>query len=365
MLHRCARCGHRYHGLSSVERPIDGLDPSWMRPPRADAGDAGYPQLRAQLFTVSVDIPIAFVHRSAASPRPANRAYPRSASARDSAASALRWAERPSATPVFAQRRPGGEACRPIASGSRNCVGSAPRHDSAGERRASRSSTTKASSRRANGSSCCSMTARSWSSMPSSPIAPTDFGLEDQRYPDRWRRHRAWHDRWADGLRLQPGLHGLRRLAVRSACREDLQGHGSGHEGRRADHRARTIRAARASRRGSSRSARYADIFLRNTLASGVVPQISVILGPCAGGAVYSPAITDVTIMVEGTSYMFVTGPEVVRTVTHEDVDRERLGGADHAHLDQRRRSPGDERRSRRPRPRASDPRPPAAEQPR
>jgi propionyl-CoA carboxylase beta chain len=72
----------------------------------------------------------------------------------------------------------------------------------------------------------------------------------------------------------------------------------------------------------------YAEIFLRNTLASGVVPQISVILGPCAGGAVYSPAITDVTIMVEGTSYMFVTGPEVVRTVTHEDVDRERLGGA-------------------------------------
>src|SRR3712207_2664804 len=72
----------------------------------------------------------------------------------------------------------------------------------------------------------------------------------------------------------------------------------------------------------------YADIFLRNTLASGVVPQISVVMGPCAGGAVYSPAITDVTIMVEGTSYMFVTGPDVVRTVTHEDVDRERLGGA-------------------------------------
>ncbi|MDQ3938205.1 MAG: acyl-CoA carboxylase subunit beta [Chloroflexota bacterium] len=72
----------------------------------------------------------------------------------------------------------------------------------------------------------------------------------------------------------------------------------------------------------------YADIFLRNTLASGVVPQLSLIMGPCAGGAVYSPAITDVTIMVEGTSYMFVTGPEVVRAVTHEDVDRERLGGA-------------------------------------
>ena len=72
----------------------------------------------------------------------------------------------------------------------------------------------------------------------------------------------------------------------------------------------------------------YADIFLRNTLASGVVPQVSLILGPCAGGAVYSPAITDFTIMVEGTSYMFVTGPNVVKAVTHEDVDAERLGGA-------------------------------------
>jgi propionyl-CoA carboxylase beta chain len=72
----------------------------------------------------------------------------------------------------------------------------------------------------------------------------------------------------------------------------------------------------------------YADIFLRNTLASGVVPQISAIMGPCAGGAVYSPAITDFTIMVEGTSYMFVTGPDVIRTVTHEDVTKESLGGA-------------------------------------
>jgi len=72
----------------------------------------------------------------------------------------------------------------------------------------------------------------------------------------------------------------------------------------------------------------YADIFLRNTLASGVVPQISAILGPCAGGAVYSPAITDFIFMVEGTSYMFVTGPEVIRTVTHEEVTKEDLGGA-------------------------------------
>jgi len=72
----------------------------------------------------------------------------------------------------------------------------------------------------------------------------------------------------------------------------------------------------------------YADIFLRNTLASGVVPQISAIMGPCAGGAVYSPAITDFTIMVRDTSYMFVTGPDVIKTVTHEDVTKEELGGA-------------------------------------
>jgi propionyl-CoA carboxylase beta chain len=72
----------------------------------------------------------------------------------------------------------------------------------------------------------------------------------------------------------------------------------------------------------------YTDIFLRNTLASGVVPQISAILGPCAGGAVYSPAITDFTLMTEKTSYMFVTGPDVIRTVTHEDVTKDALGGA-------------------------------------
>ncbi|MBU1299571.1 MAG: acyl-CoA carboxylase subunit beta [Bacteroidetes bacterium] len=72
----------------------------------------------------------------------------------------------------------------------------------------------------------------------------------------------------------------------------------------------------------------YADIFLRNTLASGVIPQISAVMGPCAGGAVYSPAITDFIMMVKNTSYMFVTGPNVVKTVTHEDVTSEELGGA-------------------------------------
>src|SRR5438034_5655461 len=73
----------------------------------------------------------------------------------------------------------------------------------------------------------------------------------------------------------------------------------------------------------------YADVFLRNVMASGVVPQISAILGPCAGGAVYSPAITDFVAMVRDTSYMFVTGPDVVKTVTQEDVTLDELGGAD------------------------------------
>ncbi len=72
----------------------------------------------------------------------------------------------------------------------------------------------------------------------------------------------------------------------------------------------------------------YADIFLRNTLASGVVPQISCIMGPCAGGAVYSPAITDFNVMVKDTSYMFITGPDIIKTVTHEDVTKDELGGA-------------------------------------
>ena len=79
---------------------------------------------------------------------------------------------------------------------------------------------------------------------------------------------------------------------------------------------------------GVASLAGYADIFLRNTISSGVVPQISAIMGPCAGGAVYSPAITDFVFMVEETSYMFVTGPDVIKTVTHEEVTKEDLGGA-------------------------------------
>src|ERR1035438_281220 len=82
---------------------------------------------------------------------------------------------------------------------------------------------------------------------------------------------------------------------------------------------------------GVASLAGYADIFLRNTLYSGVIPQISAIMGPCAGGAVYSPAITDFVLMVDKTSYMFITGPDVIKTVTHEEVTKEQLGGA-HTH---------------------------------
>ena len=78
----------------------------------------------------------------------------------------------------------------------------------------------------------------------------------------------------------------------------------------------------------SSRSGLYGEIFFRNVRASGVIPQISLIMGPCAGGAVYSPAVTDFTVMVDKTSHMFITGPDVIKTVTGEDVAMEELGGA-------------------------------------
>ena len=99
----------------------------------------------------------------------------------------------------------------------------------------------------------------------------------------------------------------------------------------------------------------YADIFLQNVLASGVIPQISVIMGPCAGGDVYSPAMTDFIFMVKDTSYMYVTGPDVVKTVTNEDVSHEELGGYRVHALKSRRR-----RRRLRQRPRGADPGPPA-----
>jgi len=88
------------------------------------------------------------------------------------------------------------------------------------------------------------------------------------------------------------------------------------------------IQAGERIQDGVASLAGYAEVFERNVLASGVIPQISMIMGPCAGGAVYSPAMTDFIFMVKDTSYLFVTGPEVVKTVTHETVTQEELGGA-------------------------------------
>lgn len=85
----------------------------------------------------------------------------------------------------------------------------------------------------------------------------------------------------------------------------------------------------RVSRKASARWPGYAEIFLRNSLASGVIPQISAIMGPCAGGAVYSPALTDFIFMVKDSSYMFITGPEVVKSVTQEEVTMNELGGSE------------------------------------
>jgi acetyl-CoA carboxylase carboxyltransferase component len=107
-----------------------------------------------------------------------------------------------------------------------------------------------------------------------------------------------------------------------------LQSHGYGAEPGDPGDRFERFRGARIQE-GVESLGGYAQIFWRNTQASGVIPQISVIMGPCAGGAVYSPAITDFIIMVKETSYMFVTGPNVVKTVTHEEVTFNELGGAE------------------------------------
>ena len=154
-----------------------------------------------------------------------------------------------------------------------------------------------------------------------------DFGMEDQKIP-------------GDGVVTGSGTINGRLVYVfsqdftvfggslsRAPRAEDLQGHGHGDEGRRAgDRPQRQRRRAHPGRRRILGG--YAEVFQRNVLASGVVPQISLIMGPCAGGAVYSPAMTDFIFMVKDSSYMFVTGPDVVKTVTNEVVTQEELGGA-------------------------------------
>jgi propionyl-CoA carboxylase beta chain len=136
----------------------------------------------------------------------------------------------------------------------------------------------------------------------------SDFGMAEQKA--LWRRfhHRLRPHRRPPGLPLRAGFHRVRRIALGDQCGEDRQDHGSCREDGRARDRLNDSGGARIQE-GVMSLAGYADIFLRNTLYSGVVPQISAIMGPCAGGAVYSPAITDFVLMVDKTSYMFITGP--------------------------------------------------------
>ena len=156
----------------------------------------------------------------------------------------------------------------------------------------------------------------------------TNFGLE---------KNRPYGDGVVTGYgtvdgrpvcRLLAGLHHLRRLARRGLRREDRQGHGLRAEDRLPGHRHQRRRRRPYPGGRRARSACSREIFRRNVHASGVVPQISLVVGPCAGGAVYSPAITDFTVMVDQTSHMFITGPDVIKTVTGEDVGFEELGGA-------------------------------------
>ena len=192
--------------------------------------------------------------------------------------------------------------------------------------RPSRSSTPRATTPRASGSRSCSIRAPSRSSTASSATAPPTSGWRQP--PARRRRdHRPRHDRRPPGLRLQPGLHRLRRLAGRGDGREDLQGHGS-----RGAHRLPADRHQRLGRRADPGGRRLARRLRRGLLAQRRLlrrrAQISLVMGPCAGGAVYSPAITDFIFMVKETSHMFITGPDVIRTVTGEEVGFEELGGA-------------------------------------
>ena len=122
-------------------------------------------------------------------------------------------------------------------------------------------------------------------------------------------------------------LHGAWRFAQRDECRKDCKGAAACPEERCSRHCPQRFGGARIQE-GVNSLAGYASIFYQNTIASGVIPQISAILGPCAGGACYSPALTDFIFMVKEQSHMFITGPDVVKTVTHEEVDKEELGGA-------------------------------------
>ena len=195
---------------------------------------------------------------------------------------------------------------------------------------AANGSTRKARCRPASGSSFCSTRARSRKPTSWSPTARTDFGMAEQKY-------------YGDGF-----ITGYGRIEGRLVFvfAQDFTVFGGSLSETNAAKIVKIMDLAAKMgapviglndsggariQEGVVSLAGYADIFLRNTLYSGVVPQISAIMGPCAGGAVYSPAITDFILMVEKTSYMFITGPDVIKTVTHEEVTKDQLGGA-HTH---------------------------------
>ena len=163
--------------------------------------------------------------------------------------------------------------------------------------------------------------------------------MAEQQDPRRRRGHRLRPDQRAADLPVRPGLHRVRRLAVRGLRRQDLQGDGPGAEGGRAGRRPERL-GRRAHPGGRGVAGRLRRDLPAQHRASGVVPQLSAVLGPCAGGAVYSPAITDFIFMVESTSHMFITGPDVIKAVTHEEVTKEELGGAAHPRQPLGRRPP-------------------------
>jgi propionyl-CoA carboxylase beta chain len=155
----------------------------------------------------------------------------------------------------------------------------------------------------------------------------TGFGIEDSTAPGRRGHHRVGHRRWPHRLRVRRGLHRVRRVPGRGGQREDLQSAWTWRWTPAHRHRVEGL-GRRPDPGGVLALDGYGEIFKRNVMASGVIPQISVIMGPCAGGAVYSPAITDFVYQVEGTSHLFITGPDVIKAVTGEDVTFDMLGGA-------------------------------------
>ena len=195
-------------------------------------------------------------------------------------------------------------------------------------RRRSSASTTAASSPPASASTSCSTRARSSSSTCSPATAPTASASRTTGRSPTASSPAGARSTAARSSCSRQDFTDLRRRARRGLRREDPQGDGPRRVGRARRSSASTTAAARASRKVSCRSRRYGGIFFRNVKASGVIPQISVVLGPCAGGAVYSPAMTDFIFMVKGVSNMFITGPDVVKTVTGEEVTHEELGGA-------------------------------------